>query len=754
MESVKKAQIFNASWVTAPKEYEAPIIMRKFRAEKAKNASLEISALGFFLPYINGKRVGNEYFLPSNSLFCKRKTENFTYPISDEFTYRCYYTVYDISDYLTDGENILEIALGNGWYRQTERITEGNMSFGDSLGTIFAVTFTDDSGERTILSDGTEVCRTDKTVSSHLFYGETIDFRINNYLQSPVQIKKIPETILTPEATPPDRLMRKLTPLFIFQDDDRAIYDVGENVSGFAVVEVNAAVGEKVVIRYAEKFDGTGLDFKSAGSGYKNADGMPQIMQDTVIGDGQSHIFEPKFVWHAFRYFEIEGSGRPISVNVIHSDIAVTANFNSSSPELNWLFSAFIRTQADNMHGGVPSDCPHRERLGYTGDGQVCAPAAMLMFDGRKFYKKWIRDIFDSQDRIGGHVNHTAPFAGGGGGPGGWGMAAITVPYNYFKIYGDITPAKENFEGIKKWVDYLVKHSEKGLITHEEVNGWCLGDWCMPEKPELSEIYVNTCLFIRGLNMAIELAGNLDNNFDAEYFKGLRQTAVKAVKSKYFNESTGEFAGENQGAGAFALAAGIGNDNTLLGLQTKYKALKRFDTGFLGTDLLTEVLFENGCEDIVFDMLVAHSVGGFGYFYDMDLTTIPETWTADASLNHPMFGACSRMLISGILGIKQEDNSYGFKNIIISPKIPKSLKWANGGIRLADGHVNVKWEKSGQFVLFKIRLPKNRKAFFEYGNTKCVLSDEENTIEAPLQHYTFADRDEDAMRVWNAAKKG
>ena len=234
--------------------------------------------------------------------------------------------------------------------------------------------------------------------------------------------------------------------------------------------------------------------------------------------------------------------------------------------------------------------------------------------------------------------------------------------------------------------------------------------------------------------MAIELSRNLDNDSDAEYFNGLRQTAVKAVKSKYFNESTGEFAGEKQGAGAFALAAGIGNDKTLFGLQAKYKVLKRFDTGFLGTDLLTEVLFENGCENIAFDMLVSHSVGGFGYIYDMNLTTIPETWTADASLNHPMFGACSRMLISGILGIKQKDTSYGFKDIIISPKIPKSLKWANGSIQLEEGYVNVKWEKSDQFILFKIRLPKNRKAFFEYGNTKCMLSDEENIIEALLQH--------------------
>ena len=156
-------------------------------------------------------------------------------------------------------------------------------------------------------------------------------------------------------------------------------------------------------------------------------------MEDVFVGDGATHTFAPQFVWHAFRYLEVTGPGvQSVSVAVVHADTPVTAAFECSSPELNWLFDAYVRTQLDNMHGGVPSDCPHRERLGYTGDGQVCAPAAMLMLDSRAFYRKWIRDIFDSQDKTTGHVNHTAPFAGGGGGPGGWGCAAVTVPYHFY----------------------------------------------------------------------------------------------------------------------------------------------------------------------------------------------------------------------------------------------------------------------------------------------------------------------------------
>lgn len=664
--------------------------------------------------------------MPSNSLFCRRKTENFLYPIYDEFTYRCYYTVYDISDYLKNGENTLEIALGNGWYRQTERVAEGNMAFGDSLGAIFAIKLTEPCGERTVLSDGSETCRVGETVSSDLFYGETVDYRIKNFSVSPVRIHKMPDTVLTREDAPPDRVIRSIAPRLILKSGSRAIYDAGENVSGFAVIETAAAAGERVTVRYAETLDGEHLDFKSTGSDYKSPCGIPQIMQDTVIGDGKRHIYEPKFVWHAFRYFEIEGDGEPLGVKVIHSDTPITASFNSSSPELNWLFSAFLRTQTDNMHSGVPSDCPHRERLGYTGDGQVCAQTAMLMLDSRGFYKKWIRDIFDSQDRVSGHVNHTAPFAGGGGGPGGWGMAAVTVPYAYFKVYGDLTPAKENFGGIKKWIEYLAAHSENGLVVREEAGGWCLGDWCMPEKPIIEEEYVNTCLFIRALNMAACLAVQLCEKSAAERFENLKAAAVKAVKDKYLNADTGSFAGGKQGADAFAAAAGIGSGKTLSALKKKYGALKRFDTGFLATELLTELLFENGGEDIAFDMLTSHTVGGFGYMRDMGLTTLPETWNGDMSLNHPMFGACSRMLLCGVLGIGQGEGSYGFKNLVISPKIPEKLMWAEGGIRLADGELYVKWKKENESVCFEITLPSGRNAEFNYGKIRRELKGGKN----------------------------
>ncbi len=730
MEEFERIQ--EADWVVAPRELAAPVITRRFYVGAAGRAELQISALGFMIPYVNGRRVGDEYFRPSNSLFCRRETETFLYPIFDELTYRCYYSTFDISDCLQSGENVLEIALGNGWYRQERRTAEGNVAFGDSLGARFAIKITDENGERTLLSDGSEICRASQIISSDLFFGETVDYRLREFAQSPVQLRSLPETLLMPEEAPPDRVMRVLLPRVLLRKGNCAIYDAGENVSGFAVLQIDAAYGERVAVRYAETFDGEDLNFQSTGAEYRDADGEPQIMQDVVIGDGKMHLFAPKFVWHAFRYFEVEGNAEPLEVRVIHSDVPVTAGFHSSSPGLNWLFSAFLRTQTDNMHGGVPSDCPHRERLGYTGDGQVCAPAAMLFLDGRRFYKKWIRDIFDSQDKLGGHVNHTAPFAGGGGGPGGWGMAAITVPYAYYKIYGDLSPAREHFDGIKKWVGYLKRHSENGLIVCEEAGGWCLGDWCTPEKTEIPESYVNTCLFIRALRMAEILAAHLGKAADAEEFEVLRRAAAKAVKKRYYDTETGSFAGGIQGADAFAVAAGVAENRTVSALMAKYSALRRFDTGFLGTDLLTEALFENGGENIAFAMLTSHELGGFGYLQALGLTTIAEAWRADGSLNHPMFGACCRMLFGGLLGITQAEDSFGFRDLVIRPKIPSDLTAAEGWIDLTDGRVHVKWEREQNEVCFQIILPEGRTADFIYGNISRRLVGTENVFRVPF----------------------
>ena len=158
----------------------------------------------------------------------------------------------------------------------------------------------------------------------------------------------------------------------------------------------------------------------------------------------------------------------------------------------------------------------------------------MLTLDAKEFYKKWIMDILDCQD-VDGHVRHTAPFMGGGGGPGGWGSAIVNVPYHFYKAYGDLDMLNKCYNPMKKWIEYLVSRQQNGLIAFEDIGGWCLGDWCTLQKTIIPESFVNTCYFIKNLIYLEEIATIIGASDDIPYFASLRADAQKAIKDAFYN---------------------------------------------------------------------------------------------------------------------------------------------------------------------------------------------------------------------------
>ena len=718
-------EINRAKWTMADGDLASPVIERTFSVRKCAEAEIAVAALGFLKLYVNSHRVGGAYVDTLHSIYHGLDFEKMEYPIRDSFTYRAYYSVFDLTDYLTDGENTVEIHLANGFYRQTERIAEGDWRYGNCLGTRYAIRLRDIDGERVIHSDCTEAARDSSVRYSELFIGEVYDARVaaaGRYKYYPTFEKQLPDTILTLADAPLDCKMLEIKPILIREMGGRRIYDTGINVSGIVRIRAFAKDGERVTIRFAETLKNGELDFETTGSGCVCRSGRQQIMEDVFIGDGKEHIYEPSFVWHAFRYFEIEGEAVADAVVVIHSSLNVTSRFTSSSRELNWLYDSFIRTQLNNMHLGFPSDCPHRERLGYTGDGSVCSLAGMTLIDSQSFYRKWIRDIFDSQDRVGGHVAHTAPFAGGGGGPVGWGGAAITVPYNYYKTFGDKDLLCEYYDGMKRYVDYILSRSEGGLVMREEDGGWVLGDWCTLDKCVIPAPLVNTALFAKCLEYMSEISMALDRRDDAEGFSRIRAEISHALRGKYLDEATGSFADGVQGADAYAVYASLADEKTKQRLVEKYGSLGHFDTGFIGTYVLAGALLDMGEEDVAFDLLTSHDPGGFGYMMDRGATTLWEYWRGEGSHDHPMFGASALYLFSHILGITQKDGTYGYEQVLIRPIIPDSLDNASGSIMTPKGEIGVAFKRTDGGMDFTVTLPDGLSADFEYENKKEKLT--------------------------------
>lgn len=540
----------------------------------------------------------------------------------------------------------------------------------------------------------------------------------------PAQPVHAPETLLEEQTCPPDRVIRKLYPILIGEYDGRKIYDCRENIAGRVVLSCLGKKGECITVRHAEELaaDGT-LDFESAG-------GSDQLQQDHYICDGRIQTLHPLFCWHGFRYFETEGPCEVLCAEVIHTDVAVTRSFSCSDPVLNWLYEAYIRTQLDNYHGCIPSDCPHRERLGYTGDGQLTAETAMLLLDTKELYRKWYQDILDSQGAETGHIPHTAPFLGGGGGPGGWGCAVYQVPLAWAKIYGDDSLLVQGYDAILRWFDYMDAHSEKGLVVREEEGGWCLGDWCFPaseEKEQLPEAFINTFYYLHGLQEMMQISEKMNNKLPIRFAE--REKNVKnAFLDAYFDPETEDFCEGRAAGNAYGLALGLGDERTKKHLVEKYEALERFDTGIFGTSMLLEQLFSIGAGDLAVRLLTNDSeAASFAHMKRNGATTLWERWDGRESHNHPMFGACVRLLFTQILGIRmmpaaqppvviptqsdvttQPTQALKLLNGELQPPaVPASaqhfsyeirlssqrqLTWAKGSIQTPDGSLSVSWE--------------------------------------------------------------
>ncbi len=726
----------NGKWITCDKTVETPRFHKKFTAADIAAASIDVSGLGYFTLLINGKKVSDDLFTPAQTNYAPRDLSKFIYPIFDTIGCRVLYLTYDVKEYLVEGENTIDIIVGNGWFRQDLRKAEGETSYSDRLLAIFdlALTHTDGSVEH-VVSDGSEQCFAYPILESKLFYGEVLDTRLFDEVPVEVAVSLddfVPEVFERQTCTP-DRVVRTIRPKLIDTYTERrthakkTLWDTAENISGYVQLRVKGERGSSVTLRFCENLEDGRPVYESSG-GYPCGEGeRSQIQTDVFVLNGEVQVLEPMFVYHAFRYIEIEGDAEILepTVKVIHTAMPVVTTFSSDNEILNWFYDAFIRTQLSNTHCCVPSDCPHRERLGYTGDGQVTSDAVMTIFDSRAMYEKWINDILDCQNRENGHVQHTAPFMGGGGGPGGWGGAIVFVPYNFYKHYGDVSILEKTYEPMKQWIAYLCDHSENDLVVREEKDGWCLGEWCTPgHSVDINTPFVNTCHMIVMLEEMAEISDVLGKDDRSELI-ALADRCRKAVADKYYAD--GEYCGGVNGANAFAVWAGLPHSETLLGkIREKYEALGCFDTGIFGTPILCRVLCENGMSALAINLLASDNAANSFYFMmRMGGTTIFEHWDhIHPSNSHPMLGASSKWLFDGLLGIRAQ--SVEHTDYVIAPCLNSIVRRCSGSVPTACGNLAVSFDTRHGLKKIAVEVPEGVSAKLTWGGKEHLLASGKN----------------------------
>jgi len=421
----------------------------------------------------------------------------------------------------------------------------------------------------------------------------------------------------------------------------------------------------------------------------------------------------------------------PVEVRVVHSDVKVTSEFECDNETLNRLYKAFINTQLCNMHGGIPSDCPHIERRGYTGDGQLVCRTAMMTLAARSFYRKWMEDISDCQDKLSGHVQYAAPYSRRGGGPGGWGCAIVEVPYRYYLRYGEVSVLSRYYPQMLRYFDYLESRSENDLVIRSQTGIWCLGEWATPASVVLPAPYVNNYFYVKSLMKAIEIARIIKKEEDIPAFEEKIAARKKAMMNAYFNAWDGNFLGNLQGANAFAVDIGLGDERTYPNMAEYYRKTKCYDTGIFGTELVTRLLFERGDGDVAVELLTSQKeIHTFDAMSQRGATTLWEYFPGslrDRSHSHPMFGAVVSCFFEHLLGITTDVGSEG---VTISPALKHKLGRVSGCLELKNGKLRVEYEKKPDQEKAKVcvTVPENTPAVFRYGDTELALSEGENSF--------------------------
>jgi alpha-L-rhamnosidase len=721
---------WQAQWIGAPWQEEdgkkdadaAPLLRKSFELpEDIVQARAYVTGLGFYELYLNGQKVGDDVLTPAQTDYGKRERIKVIHPVDPVFSgYRVLYQTYDVTALLKKGGNAVGAMLGNGWYNRNDG-HEGELGYGAARFLLELHVRLRDGSERVICSDGTWKALKGPVTFNWMFAGEHYDARLeqpgwcaptfDDRAWQTVALRKAPGGVLQAQGAPTDRVMEIIKPVSITKLGDKHYkLSFPEEISGWLRIRVKGSAGQKVEMRWLAQ-DTQGKQDYNGKNSY------------TLKGDGEE-IYAPRFTWFVFKNVELIGwpgelTPESVQAEAVYTSVETTGKFACSNPLFEKINRLYWRSQTDNLHGALSSDCPHRERLGYTGDGQASCVTALHTFDLASFYTKWVQDYFDAQHPVTGYVPDTAPFEGGGGGPA-WGAACILVPWQVYLHYGDRRILEQHYAGMKRFLAWM--HSQKGpdgilfckLPDGKDTFWLNLGDWCAPGKKQPPRDLVHTFYLWRCTDFMARIATALGMKDDASKYAAMAQKTAEAFHQKFYDSGKGSYG--PVGGDVFALVMGVPSER----LAPVRKALAanmqanngHLDTGIFGTGFLFETLCDHGLNELAYRALDKRTQPSFGWWLEQGLTTTGEEWDGTNSRNHPMFGGGLSWLYRRLAGVETEEAAPGFRRIRIQPRLLDGISHASYATRTPYGELSVAWEKQAGNLTLKIIVP--------VGSTACV----------------------------------
>ncbi|MEE1491094.1 MAG: family 78 glycoside hydrolase catalytic domain [Massilioclostridium sp.] len=733
-----------------PSYGSVPMLRTEINASKEiADARLFVTAHGIYEMYINGERVGEDYFNPGVS----------------EYEKNLRYTAYDVTSMLNQGVNAVGALLGPGWWSDSMSYTPDNYNYyGDQQALLakMVVKYTDGTSDTFVTNPDTWTTSNESPIRySSFFQGERYDatmeaavegwntagFDASDWVNASVieTREKFANAALTGDENDPGRVAEVVDSTYVGESKEGSgsyIYDMGTNMLGIpqiTIPEGYASEGQEVIIRYAEVFYPEldeyveqGVDGLLMVENYRAA-----LSTDFYTCKDGAQTIQPTFTYHGYRYLEITGLDKPLPAECVKSLSLssieeMTGSYNSSNELVNQLFKNVQRSQYSNFLS-LPTDCPQRnERMGWLGDAQVFARTASYNADVSNIYQSFLDIIRDDQTEEG-HISVYAPSYGGSGFWSGtsWQSAIAIIPYQMYMQTGNTDIIRENIDAMYSYLGYLAAAPLSEAAPHLTSRAGFLADWLSIDSTDSN--LINNAVYVYTMDIFVQMANVIGDERAAELAE--RYEAAKAEwNALYIDPETGRTTDHTQASYATPLMYGVINDeyvekaaanlvDTVENPQNPEVKPYTITTGFSGTPFIVPSLTNYGYVDDAYKMLEQTEYASWLYPVTQGATSIWERWNSYTleggfngnnsmnSFNHYSLGAIAEWMYGYQLGITNAEGVAAYKEFVLQPTVGGSFTFANGSFDSKYGTIESGWTAAdGAMDSYSATVPANTTA--------------------------------------------
>lgn len=725
---------FFGHWLRHPDQVDslfsakpAPFFRKEFKINKqVKRARAYVAGLGYFVFSINGEKMGDHVLDP----------------VATRYDKSVQYVIFDITKALQKGDNATGIFLGTGWYNH---FAKSAWKFEDApwrnyptFKMMIDITYIDGTQDQ-VVSDKSWETAYGPIRFDGIRNGEVYDARLemkgwdepafngDEWLEA-ITVKG-PRSKLSSQKLPPIKEMVKIKPKS-FREVKPGIYvfDLGQNIAGYSQIRIEGAKGDTIQLKHGERLNKDGTVEQEEILRFLRS-GKAQTDSYILKGEGKE-IWKPSFVYHGFQYVEVSGLKEApkedfLTGIVIHTSFEKKGSFECSNALYNQIQQNTQWSYIGNFHG-FPTDCPHREKVGWTGDAHLITETGMLNYDAGSSYAKWMDDFKDEQQQNGqlpgiiptsgwGYVwtqwKDGKPFYEDERGYGpAWESAYIHIPWDVYQYTRDKRILEEHYEGFVKYLEYLHHHADD-LIIH-----FGMGDHAAPRE-ESNASLTSTAYFYSSANIVSKVAGILDKHEDAKKYHQLANDIAKAFHKEFYLPASCSYSDSMQTSLSAPLYFGLVPDSLKQAITSSLlKSIEKWDghlnTGILGTKFILNSLVDHGEIETAYTMTNKRTFPSYGHWIERGANTLWQKWT-DGSRNHIMFGDISAWFYKSLAGINVDPMNPGFKNILFKPHFPDDLEWVEATHESMYGTLASSWKKEGNQVKFTLEVPVNCTANLE-----------------------------------------